>query len=81
MYQKQSAINEKHSESKPESCEVPSRYTPILQPCDVGINKMLKSKLQSHAHNLHLEQAALKVSGEALPALTRENTVFLLHEL
>ena len=75
---KQPAFDEKLSEVKTERKEVPPGYTPVLQPCDVGINKVLKSKLREKAHNWRTEQAALLQPGEVLPAPTRANIALWL---
>ena len=78
---KQPTFDEKLSELNTERREVPPGYTSILQPCDMGINKVLKSKLRSRTHNWRTEQAALLGPGEALPAPTRANIALWLHEV
>ena len=53
--------------------EVPPGYIPVLQSCDVYINKVLKSKIRSKAHNWRTEQAALLQLGKVLSAPTLTN--------
>ena len=47
-------------------------YIPARQPCDVGINKVIKLKLKKHVHNWRPQKAALLASAEVLRAPKRK---------
>ena len=78
---KKESFVEKLEELNTKRCEVPPGYTPVLQPCDVGINKVLKEKLRNRAHRWRSQQAALVPPGEAIPAPSRTNIANWLQEI
>ena len=59
---------------------IPTHYTGILQPCDVGINKTLKYRLKKKVSNWRSEKHASLEPGQLMPAPTRKEILCCLKE-
>ena len=58
-------------ESNVQNYKIPPHYTALLQPCNVGINKSLKDRLNKCASNWRKEKHRLLTPGSKLPTLSR----------
>ncbi len=60
---------------------IPSHYTGLWQPCDVGINKSLKKRLKKCASKWRRNKRSTLNSGEKLPAPGRIDILMLLKQI
>ena len=51
---------------------IPSHYTSLLQPCDVGINKPLKDRLKESASDWRRERQNALLPGQKMPSPKRK---------